>query len=100
MEEQLTKIKKQLQAYNKKQIADEPAKPVVESFADKKPPRVLMVEDNSIAQKAAHALRSEERREGKECVSTCRSRCSPYHTKKKVTKYKRRDKIKKEIKKS
>src|SRR3546814_2184195 len=23
--------------------------------------------------------RSEERREGKECVSTCRSRCSPYH---------------------
>src|SRR3546814_14939025 len=25
------------------------------------------------------ALRSEERRVGKECVSTCRSRCSPYH---------------------
>src|SRR3546814_14173196 len=24
-------------------------------------------------------LRSEERRAGKECVSTCRSRCSPYH---------------------
>src|SRR3546814_6311648 len=24
-------------------------------------------------------LRSEERRVGKECVSTCRSRCSPYH---------------------
>src|SRR3546814_19741588 len=23
--------------------------------------------------------RSEERRVGKECVSTCRSRCSPYH---------------------
>src|SRR3546814_14492927 len=23
--------------------------------------------------------RSEERRGGKECVSTCRSRCSPYH---------------------
>src|SRR3546814_6547274 len=29
---------------------------------------------------AAHArLRSEERRVGKECVSTCRSRWSPYH---------------------
>src|SRR3546814_3928205 len=29
---------------------------------------------------AAHIeLRSEERREGKECVSTCRSRWSPYH---------------------
>src|SRR3546814_14056989 len=24
-------------------------------------------------------VRSEERRVGKECVSTCRSRCSPYH---------------------
>src|SRR3546814_16164376 len=27
-------------------------------------------------------IRSEERRVGKECVSTCRSRCSPYHSKK------------------
>src|SRR3546814_18304383 len=26
-----------------------------------------------------HAARSEERRGGKECVSTCRSRWSPYH---------------------
>src|SRR3546814_11588206 len=29
--------------------------------------------------------RSEERRVGKECVSTCRSRWSPYHEKKKRT---------------
>src|SRR3546814_12871059 len=29
------------------------------------------------------ANRSEERRVGKECVSTCRSRWSPYHSKKK-----------------
>src|SRR3546814_20606622 len=29
------------------------------------------------------SLRSEERRVGKECVSTCRSRWSPYHSKKK-----------------
>src|SRR3546814_6535502 len=28
---------------------------------------------------ATCALRSEERRVGKECVSTCRSRWSPYH---------------------
>ena len=28
---------------------------------------------------AARMLRSEERRVGKECVSTCRSRWSPYH---------------------
>src|SRR3546814_7121832 len=26
-----------------------------------------------------HGIRSEERRVGKECVSTCRSRWSPYH---------------------
>src|SRR3546814_18885500 len=30
--------------------------------------------------------RSEERRVGKECVSTCRSRGSPYHLKKKKSK--------------
>src|SRR3546814_18217997 len=29
-----------------------------------------------------NAMRSEERRVGKECVSTCRSRWSPYHSKK------------------
>src|SRR3546814_13064383 len=29
--------------------------------------------------------RSEERRVGKECVSTCRSRWSPYHSKKKIS---------------
>src|SRR3546814_14490125 len=28
---------------------------------------------------SAHSERSEERRVGKECVSTCRSRWSPYH---------------------
>src|SRR3546814_17786486 len=32
-----------------------------------------------IASKYANALRSEERRVGKECDSTCRSRWSPYH---------------------
>src|SRR3546814_10947603 len=37
--------------------------------------------------------RSEERREGKECVSKCRSRCSTYHYKNKIkkkTKHKQR----------
>src|SRR3546814_20861656 len=34
-------------------------------------------------------MRSEERSVGKECVSTCRSRCSTYHKKKK---YKKEDK--------
>src|SRR3546814_13905590 len=36
-------------------------------------------------------VRSEERRVGKECVSTCRSRWSPYHSKKK--KYQKKNKI-------
>src|SRR3546814_15261510 len=34
------------------------------------------------------AVRSDERRVGKECVSTCRSRWSPYHYKKKQNKKK------------
>src|SRR3546814_13362863 len=34
-----------------------------------------------------HASRSEERRVGKECVSTCRSRWSPYHENKKIHKH-------------
>src|SRR3546814_19712922 len=33
------------------------------------------------------ARRSEERRVGKECVSTCRSRWSPYPSKKKTTRH-------------
>src|SRR3546814_18464722 len=33
----------------------------------------------------SHFGRSEERRVGKECVGTCRSRWSPYHKKKKKT---------------
>src|SRR3546814_15947110 len=35
-------------------------------------------------QRARRERRSEERRVGKECVSTCRSRWSPYHYKKKA----------------
>src|SRR3546814_14681448 len=35
-------------------------------------------------------VRSEERRVGKECVSTCRSRWSPYHSKKKRYKNRRK----------
>src|SRR3546814_14500830 len=38
---------------------------------------------NDIAARAAEELRSEERRVGKEGVSTWRSRWSPYHEKKK-----------------
>src|SRR3546814_14206042 len=39
------------------------------------------------SRKPSKGVRSEERRVGKECVSTCRSRWSPYHYKKKKTKH-------------
>src|SRR3546814_19461569 len=44
--------------------------------------RVDAVADSALAPPlgpATHSTRSEERRVGKECVSTCRSRWSPYH---------------------
>src|SRR3546814_7331146 len=41
---------------------------------------ILYVEDDPEVRKfGLLQLRSEERRVGKECVSTCRSRWSPYH---------------------
>src|SRR3546814_466453 len=36
-------------------------------------------EDAAVVRQPIYGLRSEERRVGKECVSTCRSRWSPYH---------------------
>src|SRR3546814_11162019 len=38
----------------------------------------------SMAEDVANHVRSEERRVGKECVSTGRSRWSPYHSKEKI----------------
>src|SRR3546814_19345369 len=43
-----------------------------------------VVEDQVTYPLTTAMLRSEERRVGKECVSTCRSRWSPYHKKKKA----------------
>src|SRR3546814_18202646 len=40
----------------------------------------------SVERPAQASARSEERRVGKECVSTCRSRWSPYHKKQKKKK--------------
>src|SRR3546814_18515748 len=53
---------------------------------------VVGIEDVEIGDTICHRehhrpmerLRSEERRVGKECVSTCRSRWSPYPSKKKI----------------
>src|SRR3546814_19225308 len=49
--------------------------------------RILVIQESNMANLVkdliAQGLRSEERRVGKECVSTGRSRWSPYHKKKK-----------------
>src|SRR3546814_17813348 len=48
--------------------------------------KIFVTTDGVVAEiprEAIHYARSEERRVGKECVSTCRSRWSPYHKKKK-----------------
>src|SRR3546814_8609774 len=41
--------------------------------------RFLVIEDEALVAFELASIRSEERRVGKECVSTCRSRWSPYH---------------------
>src|SRR3546814_14501468 len=41
--------------------------------------QLLDLINGDAARIGAHEIRSEERRVGKECVSTCRSRWSPYH---------------------
>ena len=41
--------------------------------------QVIRYEDLNAAAESNRTARSEERRVGKECVSTCRSRWSPYH---------------------
>src|SRR3546814_9880910 len=47
--------------------------------ADREPLSALMSAEMGKLHREALAERSEERRVGKECVSTCRSRWSPYH---------------------
>src|SRR3546814_14486841 len=42
-----------------------------------------VAEEKATALYGVPTMRSEERRVGKECVSTCRYRWSPYHSKKK-----------------
>src|SRR3546814_16950108 len=52
------------------------------------------IEDGSALRGRQNGLgrhRSDERRVGKECVSTCRSRWSPYHSKKKPRRIARKE---------
>src|SRR3546814_4633088 len=47
--------------------------------AQQRKQRLVLVNGQGLTIAQCPALRSEERRVGKECVSTCRSRWSPYH---------------------
>src|SRR3546814_9224904 len=47
--------------------------------SSKESPSMSAVMDNTVLLPSRETDRSEERRVGKECVSTCRSRWSPYH---------------------
>src|SRR3546814_1759861 len=55
------------------QLLQRPELPLDTSCGEHRPLQVAVIDE-------AHCIgRSEERRVGKECVSTCRSRWSPYH---------------------
>src|SRR3546814_14512120 len=55
--------------------------------AEKNAPSIIFIDEidsiapkrEKVSKKTKTVFRSEERRVGKECVSTCRSRWSPYH---------------------
>src|SRR3546814_19069455 len=68
---------------------DEHYRAQIDGAADRWPPWRLWKVSESEPRKGSpiRVYRSDERRVGKECVSTCRSRWSPYHsTKKKKSK--------------
>src|SRR3546814_12880030 len=70
-------------AFRYKNIKEAPRVVIAQQSADH--PELI---DAKITQVELRPGRSEERRVGKECVSTCRSRGSPYHyTKKKQYEY-------------
>ena len=58
---------------------DEPESILAMTFTRKAAGEMLARVEQALAQAALPESRSEERRVGKECVSTCRSRWSPYH---------------------
>src|SRR3546814_20897488 len=65
-----------------------PTDPIAVSAIAKRvpiPKRMMHILEGESLLNDASGLRSEERRVGKECVSTCRSRWSPYNYKKKTT---------------
>src|SRR3546814_19743234 len=55
------------------------ADPAMATKLDAYATQYLTPESRKVVDRSIAAIRSEERRGGKECVSTCRSRWSPYH---------------------
>src|SRR3546814_12026273 len=78
-------VKKDDQAalYFLKKAGDQGLKPAQDSYNDiysqLNPPKNDPLVDEATPTPPSGKYRSEERRVGKECVSTCRSRWSPYH---------------------
>ena len=52
---------------------------ILEAAEAKKAPVLIQTSMGAAKYMGGYKVRSEERRVGKECVSTCRSRWSPYH---------------------
>src|SRR3546814_18010054 len=69
----------------KAKVLEETGKPFPQDPKDQIWAAIGAVFGSWMNQRAITYRRSEERRVGKECVSTCRSRWSPYHYKKKQT---------------
>src|SRR6184192_1667585 len=59
--------------------AVEPSEDADEADLNFTDPELFLAPDDPAGAAPAVSLRSEERRVGKECQSTCRSRWSPYH---------------------
>src|SRR3546814_14216759 len=71
-------------------LVDKDSKQLAVNWEDKIVADTCIIRDGKIVhpalapkEEAPKPARSEERRVGKECVSTCRSRWAPYHEKKK-----------------
>src|SRR3546814_18940085 len=72
-------------------VGARPVRALAEHLAERAPAALAVEQAEQVAgdvleEDSPRQLRSEERRVGQECVSPCRSRWSPYHSKKKTSK--------------
>src|SRR3546814_11636843 len=79
----VTKIWQGLKAAQGGGLESALAKDMARALSDTRRPVTFILAERDNTAVAFEDARSEERRGGKECVSTCRSRWSPYNKKKK-----------------